>query len=185
MSLSSEPMRSLRALCRSEGAFLESVLPVRAFATLTTLQRFSEARICGAFGDWILGLQAHGRLTLGWVRAIETHPRRHIHVALVAAAALDCDHAAIFWRQLVAPRYADAAKVKPFRPGLCGLGYILKTLAAPYEDVRLSENLNAFAVNCPSIHCRTNFAQRRQYRRVQAQIQANGGSARRGRSGPE
>lgn len=178
MSLSGEPMRSLRALCRSEGAFLEYVLPIRAFATLTTLRQFSEARICGAFSEWISGLQRHSRLTLGWVRAIETRPRRHIHAALVAAEELDCDHAAISWRKLAAPRYADAAKVEPFRYGLYGLGYILKLMPQTDAGIQFSPNLSAFAHDGRESIFPTTPAERRHRRRIKAQMQEQNGSAR-------
>jgi len=157
-------------MLRQENDFLETVLPLRVFATLTTARRFSEERLRHAFDEWILGIQAHQRLTLGWVRSIEIGPQRHLHAALVAACALDCEYIAALWRQMVAPRYVDAAEVKAYRRGLCGLGYILKQLPDPCEEIQFSENLAAFAVKREPSGFRTTSAQRRQERRIRAQI---------------
>lgn len=171
MPLSSEPLRSLPALAWLEGDFLESFLPVSAFAHLTTVRRFSEEKICCAFNEWIHGIQAYERLTLGWVRAIEAKPQRHIHAALIAAGELDCKYAARLWQQMVAPHYDEAASVKPYQCGLGGLGYILKQLGSPAEGIRYSDNIAAFAQNCEKSLFPTNSAQRRQQRRIRAQTE--------------
>ena len=167
MSLS----RASLALC--EGGFLETILPIRVFATLTAPRQLSQERLFYSFRVWVLQIQCHEKLTLGWVRSIETRPQRHIHGALVAAAPLDCDFAERVWRRIVAPKYADAARVEPYLKGCCGLGYILKTLDTPYEGAEFSPNLSAFALNNPATHFRTNLAQRRQRRRIDAQLQAH------------
>jgi hypothetical protein len=128
-----------------EGVFLESKLPVRAFATLITLRRSSPNWFEGAFRDWVQGIQAHSGRTLGWIKSLEPAPQLHAHAVLVAHFPLDCDYAQFFWRSIVPHRYKKAGLVEPFLPGLCGLGYVLKQLGSSFEDAQFSDNLSAFA----------------------------------------
>jgi hypothetical protein len=157
-------------LAQLEGIFLESKLPVRAFATLTAPGRMAQHTFDKLFSTWIQGVQAHNRLTVGWIKAEERAPQRHLHAALVATSSLDCVHAAQLWRFIAAPRYSEAAKVEPYRKGVCGLGYVLKTLGSSFEDVQFSPNLPAFASNLRPVF-RTNSAQRRQHRRIMQQFE--------------
>jgi hypothetical protein len=60
--------------------------------------------------------------------------------------------------------------VEAYRHGLSGLGYILKQLPDPCEEIQFSENLAAFAINKRPSHFRTTSAQRRQERRIREQI---------------
>jgi hypothetical protein len=132
--------------------------------------RVSEARQSSLFIGWAGGIQERHRATLGWVRSIETRPKPHIHAALIAAVPLDCEYAAALWRWMVAPHYLEAALVEPYWRGLCGLGYVLKQLPDAGEGVQFSPNLPAFASNSGKSLFRTNSAQRRQQRRIQAQL---------------
>jgi hypothetical protein len=157
-------------VAKIEGNFLEFVLPVRSFAHLTTQHRISSGRLSGAFLTWIGRIQAHHKLTLGWVRSIEPFPKAHIHAALIAAAPLDCVFAALLWQEMVSPRYSEAAIVEPYRRGLCGLGYILKQLGNPAAGIQYSENIAAFAPGSGKSLFRTSSAQRRQIRRIKAEI---------------
>jgi hypothetical protein len=77
------------------------------------------------FSRWVRSVQAHNRLTLGWIRAYEPEPERHIHAVLLAAAPLDCFHAAMMWREQIALRYPTAAMVEPYEYGIGGLAYVL------------------------------------------------------------
>jgi hypothetical protein len=153
-----------------EGNFLESKLPVRAFATLTTSRRLPQYRFDGLFSRWIQGVQAYNRLTVGWVKAEERAPQRHVHAALIAASPLDCDHAARLWKSIAAPRSPKAAEVKRYRKGVCGLGYVLKTLGGALEDAQFSANLNAFAPSLEPVFP-ANSAQKRQRRRIKQQLE--------------
>jgi hypothetical protein len=155
-------------VARIEGDFLESNLPARAFATLTTPGRISQYRLEESFSKWIQGIQAHNRLTLGWIKSIENGPQLHIHAALIAAAPVDCIHAAAFWQMIVAPRYSQAAIVEPYKNDLCGLGYVLKQLGNPKQEPQFSDQIRAFAPGCGKSAFRTNSAQRRQVRRIKA-----------------
>jgi hypothetical protein len=92
------------ALC--EGEFLETQLPLQAFATLTLPYHGTQMMLDDYFSRWTRCVQFHNRLTLGWIRAYETEPERHIHAVLVAAGSLDCAHAALIWREQVAKRPA-------------------------------------------------------------------------------
>jgi len=170
VSLHHAPRSSVSTLARLEGAFLEAVLPVKAIAHLTTPWQMSEQRLHDFYNSWVRGIQACHGATIGWVKAIEIRPQRHLHAALVTACVLDCEYVAALWRQMVAPRYADAAEVKAYRRGLCGLGYILKQLPDPCEEIQFSENLAAFAIKREPSSFRTTSAQRRQERRIRAQI---------------
>jgi hypothetical protein len=80
-------MRSEAKKYISSVAKLEGGLPVRAFATLTIIMQFSEARFEDCFTRWVQGLQARNRRTIGWIRALECVPQRHSHVALIATNA--------------------------------------------------------------------------------------------------
>ncbi len=154
-----------------EGNFLESKLPVRAFATLTTARRLPQYKLDGLFSRWIQGVQARNRLTIGWIKAEECFPlQRHVHAALIAASPLDCDHAARLWRSIAAPRSPKAAEVKRYRKGICGLPYVLKTLGGSMEDAQFSANLNAFAPSLEPVFP-TNSAQKRQRRRIKRQLE--------------
>lgn len=170
MNSSAAGRHRISPLAQLEGNFLESRLPVRAFATLTTPGQVAQHRFDELFSAWIRGVQAHNRLTIGWIRAEECAPQRHLHAALIAASSLDCAHAAQLWKFIAAPRFSEAAKVEQFQEGICGLGYVLKSLGSSPEDVQFSPNLAAFASNLKSVF-RTNSAQRRQRRRIMEQIE--------------
>ncbi len=146
-------------------------LPVRAFAHLTTQRRMAQYRLEGSFSAWIQGVQAHNRVTLGWVKSIEILPQPHIHTALIAAVPLDCTHAATFWQAMVASRNSKVAEVEPYRRGFCGIGYALKQLGSCTEQIHLSDNIAAFAGTGAKSQFQTNAVQRRQRRRIRAQIE--------------
>ena len=168
MSFGATGRRKIPQLAKLEGNFLELNLPARAFVTLTTRCRVAPRRLDESFTSWIHGVQAQHRLTLGWVKTIENYPQPHIHAALIASAPLDCTQAALLWRAMVAPGYSVAARVEPYRDGLCGLGYVLKHLGSPTEEAQLSDNIRAFAAGSGKSLFRTNSAQRRQVRRIKA-----------------
>jgi hypothetical protein len=163
---SSKARRYIPNAAIREGEFLESKLPLRAFATLTLPYHVSPSMLDDCFSRWTRAVQSHNRLTLGWIRAYEQDPERHIHAVLLAAAPLDCHHAALIWREKIAPRYPTAAMVKPYEYGIGGLAYVLKSLDKDFEDVRFSANLNWFCLarqRSPSVR---NSAERRQIRRI-------------------
>lgn len=168
MSLRAISSGIIPSMAKMAGNFLELKLPAKAFVTLTTRSRVAPQRLDELFFAWIRGVQAQHGLTLGWVKTIEIYPQPHIHAALIAAAPLDCTHAALLWRAMVAPRYSDAARVEPYRDCLCGLEYILKHLGSPTEEPQLSDNVRAFAMGSGKSLFRTNSAQRRQVRRIKA-----------------
>jgi hypothetical protein len=157
-------------LAKIEGEFLEGILPVQGFATLTTPRRVTKSELDSLYARWIVGLQARHRATLGWVRSIETNPSPHIHVALVAAVPMDCAHAAMLWSQIAGARYLEAARVEPDKLGLCGLGYVLKQLGSAASEPQFSDNIRAFALSSGKSYFRTSSAQRRQVRRIKAQL---------------
>lgn len=157
-------------LAKLEGDFLESLLPVRCFATLTIRRRISVDDLTSIFRQWILDIQQQHRVTVGWVQSIESFPKRHIHAALVAPIALDCDYAAQRWQQMAAPNYREAAKIEPYQNGLCGLGYVLKHLQCPANPIEFSDNISAFAHGAGTSLFPTTPSQRRQSRRIKAQL---------------
>jgi hypothetical protein len=156
------------ALC--EGKFLlETKLPLQAFVTLTLPYHVSPMALDDRFSRWVRSVQAHNRLTLGWIRAYEQEPERHIHAVLLAAGSLDCFHAALIWRELVARRYPQAARVEPYRYGIGGLAYVLKSLDRLTEDVQFSRNVSAFVPESETRFFVCNSAERRQLRRIRRQ----------------
>lgn len=155
------------AVC--EGKFLETTLPLQAFATLTLPYHASTMTLDDGFSRWIRSVQSHNRLTLGWIRAYEQEPERHIHAVLLAAGPLDCYHAALVWREQVARRYPMAAEVEPYRYGIGGLAYVMKSLDRPTEEVQFSANLSGFLPKSAARFFGRNSAERRQLRRIRRQ----------------
>ena len=168
MSLNRFERKPIPPAARLEGDFLQCSLPIRAFATLTTLHRTARYQLDGLFSDWIRGVQAHNRVTLGWIKTIENDPQPHIHCVLIAASSLDCVHAEVLWQAMVAPHYSKVAKVEQYEDGLSGTGYILKKLGSFSEDIQLSDNIRAFAPGSGKSRYPTDSIQRRHIRRIKA-----------------
>ena len=157
-------------LAKLEGKFIESNLPLQAFAHLTIPWRGNQEKLFGQFRGWIQALQRYHRITIGWVITLEHKPSPHIHAALIASAPLDCTHAALLWRAIAAPRYSEAARVEAYRDGCCGLGYVLKQLDTNAEDIRFSDNLTAFASTAGQSAFEASPSHLRQQRRIQKQL---------------
>jgi hypothetical protein len=121
MSLHWKSKSGISRTAQTEGEFLESVLPVKSFAHLTTLHRMSTDHLKSVFRLWIQGIQKHHSVTVGWVRSMESFPKLHIHVALIAAKLIDSEYAASLWEALASPGYPEAARVEPYLVGRCGL----------------------------------------------------------------
>ncbi len=81
--------------------FLETELPIQAIATLTSPVPRSLQVFDTVFKELIAEIQRHSRITVGWIRADELSPQRHIHVALVACRPPDCLHARQVWQSKV------------------------------------------------------------------------------------
>ncbi len=154
---------------RLEGDFLENVHTAQAFVTLTRTSHASRLKLHDDFQRWTRGLQKHNRLTVGWIKAVEPLPRRHIHIIVFAGKAINLTHAEDLWRAIVAPRYLEAARVEPYTHGIGGAAYVLKSLDRDYEDVQFSPNLTAFYPNSEHLAFGRNRAERRQVRRIRAQ----------------
>lgn len=118
---------------------------------------------------WMELVQEHNAVTLGWIRALEPSPQLHAHVAILAARSIDNRHASLQWMQVTGARSKTAAVVEPYRFGICGLGYIMKSLDSHYEDVAYSSNLLAFVPDAERRHFGRNAAERRQIRRIERQ----------------
>ncbi len=163
--------RRIGPLAMMEGQFLEDILPLQAFATLTMPCRVSELKLNGMFSEWVQAVQSANRLTLGWIKTLELAPSPHIHAALIAVAPLNCVNAESLWRTKVRTRRPDAAKVELYINDLAGLGYILKRLGSSREEPECSDNVLAFASGRGDSLFRTNSAQRRQFRRIRAELE--------------
>jgi hypothetical protein len=79
--LSVNARRHIPKAALREGDFLETKLPLRAFATLTMPYHASPMTLDDGFSRWVRSVQSHNRLTLGWIRAYEQEPERHIHAS--------------------------------------------------------------------------------------------------------
>lgn len=165
----------------SEASFVESRLPLQAFATLTLRCAASAMRLDDYYARWIRAVQAHNRITIGWIRAYELLPMRHIHAALVAAAPLDCTHASLIWQQIAAWRRSDAAKVEPYKFGIGGLDYVTKSWDTMHEDLAWSDNITAFDPDAEVRFFGTGGNEPRQMRRIRAQCLRAGQPERIGR----
>lgn len=170
MSFSGDDMARIPESAKTECEFLESILPVKSFAHLTTLHKISSDHLKSILRAWILGIQKHHGVTMGWVRSIESLPQKHIHAALIAPVPIDCDYAAALWQALASPGYSEAAKVEPYLVGRCGLGYVLKQLCSPSGDIEYSDNITAFSSRPLKSRFPTTPRQRRNQRRIQRQI---------------
>jgi hypothetical protein len=135
---------TVSSVAQCEGAFLETALPVVAFASLTTPRKISRIRFDGVFKQWIDLVQAEERVSLGWVRAYEQAPYLHAHAAIIATAPIHCRRSEDLWMQVTGSPRKDSAKVESFEPGIYGVAYILKTLGTEHEDIAFSPNIPAF-----------------------------------------
>jgi len=174
VSLSRNGRRYIPKEAKQGAEYLESILPLQVFATLTVPDETSVIRLDGAFARWIMGLQAHNGITLGFIKAYERFPRRHIHAALVAAHPLDCEHAAQLWQAVIGRRSSAAAEVEPFKRGIDGLAYVMKSLDSLPEDVQFSRNLSAFYLGSALRFFGRTRAERRQVRRIRLQWTTTG-----------
>ena len=169
MSTSAAASRYIPPDALREAAFLEESLPLQVFATLTLPHYAPRMALDTYFSQWTDSIQRHNRRTLGWIRAYENEPQPHIHAVLLASAPLDCDHAGMIWRKLIARRYPLAAVVEPYKFGIGGLGYVMKSLDRPSEQVQFSYNLSAFVPDSACLFFGRNCAERRHIRRVALQ----------------
>jgi len=94
---------------------------------------------------------------------------------LIAGSPLDCSHAEELWQSIAAPRYKQAGQVKPYRRGVCGLGYVLKRLGSSGEDIQFSDNISAFSPQSASRFFGRNAAERRQLQRIGNQQRLSAG----------
>jgi hypothetical protein len=155
---------------RNQAEFLASRLPLKAMATLTWPTNVGLIRADSDFADWVEYLQANHKMTMGWIKAVEIKPRRHLHAILVAAAAVDCGLAMTTWKRIAGTKSNQSALVESFLKGGAGLAYTMKMLDRPSEDIAFSQNLSAFDQNFMGAPMHKNAADRRQTRRIQAAI---------------
>ena len=170
MSFNGKGKSRIPDVAEKECTYLESIFPLKNFAHLTTAQRVSLDHLRSLFLEWILGIQRHHEMTVGWVRSIEHFPKLHIHAALIAVRPIDCEYAAALWQAMASPRYSEAARVEPYLVGKCGLGYILKELGRPRAEIGYSDYIEAFSTLPAGSIFPTTPQQRRQYRRIRAQV---------------
>lgn len=142
-----------------DGCLLETKLPVKAFATLTT--HASQVEFNDSFYQWVRGVQPQNRSTLAWIKTYESVPQRHAHVALIASAPLNCSRAESLWRAIAAPGYPESALVKPSGVEACRLGYIWERLHPSVENIEFSDNLLGFAIEDWQSKVRSTSARRR------------------------
>jgi hypothetical protein len=173
VSLSRKGRRYIPKEALMEADFLESILPLQVFATLTLPCNFSIVRLDGMFARWISGIQAHNGVTVGFIKAYERFPRRHTHAALVAAHTLDREHAALLWQSVIGRRSSSAAKVEPFRYGIGGVAYVMKSLDSLPEDVQFSHNISGFLPGAGRRFFGATSAERRHIRRIREQTVAS------------
>lgn len=170
MSLSNKPEKRITQTVREYGRFLEERIAFQAFVTLTFVRSVSIRQIDGVLAAWISELQKHNRATVGWIRAIEPKPRRHVHLLLVTGGALDRAHAERTWKDFAGGNFREAARIEEYVKGIGGGAYVLKMLDHNYEDVRFSDNLSAFYGEAGTSFFGSTRGQRRQMRRIQAQM---------------
>jgi hypothetical protein len=170
MRLKAAGQAKISNMAKIEGAFLESVLPVQALAVLTTRVQASQHQFDGYIRQWVREEQEHHGMTLGYLRAYEYVPLRHAHVVLIASAPLDCLHVQKSWQAIAAPRSRRAAVVWRHRSGLCGAEYAIKSLESPVEEIEFSPNVAYFGMGNRRSLFSTKPAQRRQHRRINAQM---------------
>jgi hypothetical protein len=125
------------------GTFLES-LPIKLFGSLTAPQRHTREAWESAIKEWQQHVERIHRCPIGYVRSLEHHPARHLHIALVAAPALSASICEDLWRSILRTNSKSAARIEPFRLGIGGMAYILKALDTTLEEIQLSPNLHYF-----------------------------------------
>jgi hypothetical protein len=137
--------------------------------TLTLKHHASQLWLDDAYSRWLRAVQAHNRVTVGYIRAYEHDPQRHIHAVLVSTVPLDLDHAALIWTELISRRCPGAAEIEPYRYDVDGLAYVMKSLYSAREDIQFSRNLAGFSSNSANRFFGKSAAERRQVRRIRNQ----------------
>ncbi len=169
-------MNERRWLNKAEllGDLLEERLPARAFCTLTKPSGASRNQMEQALDQWLLQVQTLIGFNLGAIWSVERTPSHHVHAALVCASPFsiqDCVHAEAFWRSIVKAKNKDAAQVRLYLNGRCGMSYIIKELGSAIEDIQMSDHIAAYYPHSPFNHYGKNSAERRKILRIREEME--------------
>jgi hypothetical protein len=179
------------------GRFLEHDLPVQLWATLKTPEtrhgrpsrrrkprplsrirnpRGVETAGCGnewwddAFQRWINEVQRLIGFTVGYIRADEARPYRHIHVAIVSHRPVRMKDVEQAWLTVTGSKNREAVWVEAYRPRGGGIGYQMKSDGDYHCDWQLSPNIDLFRLSGDrGIHGTSTSRQRRDARRIHVQ----------------
>jgi hypothetical protein len=146
--------------------FLEQ-FPWRAFATLTTPYKKSQAWWDSAIPVWLRAVESAERVTLGWVMSCEPQPHLHAHLLIAAMAPLECDKAGLRWLPIANTRDRDSALVLPYDPAQGARAYVCKLYGTSHDEVRFGGRLDGILGILPLR--RNNSRARRTLRRIHLQ----------------
>jgi hypothetical protein len=106
---------------------LEATLPIQTLATFTFPgQLATTTQLCDtAFTEFMRGMRANTRQSVGYIRSDEDTGRNHIHVALVAAHPINEAVVSNTWQSVVGMS-PSACVAQTFSPGMGGIAYLLK-----------------------------------------------------------
>ena len=167
-----KPGRRIPTEALLEAAFIESRIPLRAFAVLTMEHGASALKFSELHYRWVRALQEHHRVTIGWARAFELRPARHLHTVLSAVQPLDCDYAKLLWKHVAGQRHPDAALVRPYKVRIDGLAYTIKSLCDANADIRYSKDFTGFDPNADRRFYGSMPGEARHIRRIAKQAKA-------------
>jgi hypothetical protein len=156
-----------------EGAFLEKRLPVRAFCTFTKPTRATQIWMLQALEAWLLAFQARVGMTLAAIWSVERKPGTHLHVAIIGPSSIsqqDCVLGEVLWRRIAKTQKDDAAQVRVYRDGNCGLAYVLKELGSATEEIGMSDHIAAYYPESPQRFYGRTSSERRKISRIRKQM---------------
>ena len=126
-----------------------------------------------AFMRWIREIQRLVGSTVGYVRADEARPYRHIHVAIVAHHPVPLAVAQQAWLTVTGFRSPDAAWAEAYEQGGGGLSYQMKADGGYRSNWRLSPNIDLFRrTGDGMVHRPSTSRERRNARRILQQRNA-------------
>jgi hypothetical protein len=137
---------SLHERTIQEGSWFYETLPVQLVGALTigivSRRTVSQQQLDTEFNDFHNGLERLLRRPIGYLKAVETTPQRHLHVALIDTKPIDVYDVHLCWARAIgdnSPKRSMVWTRATARVADMGLSYLLKG-----DDVEFSDNINLF-----------------------------------------
>lgn len=163
-----EAQRALNAHRKRTGRFLEDDLLIQVWATLKTPEPMNDNEWWDdAVRRFINEVQRRVGFTVGYIRADEARPCRHVHIAIVAHGPVPLRAVEDAWLAIVGPSHGKRVWVERYRPGGGGISYQMKADGQYRCDWQFSPNIDLFRRSGDGkFHRKSTSRERRLARRV-------------------